>query len=67
MTPDNLKIPSEETNYYIRLQKKSKKFLLNIYFDVTFKTVSEIFSELFTVYATYFTIKILCVYALMKR
>ncbi|KAF0988143.1 hypothetical protein HZS_3387 [Henneguya salminicola] len=39
----------------------------SIYFDGTFKTVLQIFSQLFTVNATNFTTTIPCVYALMQR
>ncbi|KAF0990926.1 hypothetical protein HZS_3013 [Henneguya salminicola] len=38
-----------------------------IYFDATFKTVPQFFSQLFTVHAMNFTTTVPCVYALMQR
>ncbi|KAF0988117.1 LOW QUALITY PROTEIN: hypothetical protein HZS_7479 [Henneguya salminicola] len=56
------------TNYYICLQKKSKLVVPNnVYFDATFKTVPQIFSQLFTVHATNFTTTFLSVEALMQQ
>ncbi|KAF0986849.1 hypothetical protein HZS_6085 [Henneguya salminicola] len=39
----------------------------SIYFDGTFKTVPQIFSQLFTAHATNFATTVPCVYALMQR
>ncbi|KAF0989805.1 hypothetical protein HZS_6858 [Henneguya salminicola] len=39
----------------------------SIYFDATFKTVPQYFSQLFTIHATNFTTTVPCVYALMQR
>ncbi|KAF0987653.1 hypothetical protein HZS_8062 [Henneguya salminicola] len=46
---------------------RRNKNYFSIYFDATFKTAPQIFSQLFTVHATEFTITIPCVYALMQQ